>query len=52
MAIKNQLKVEMWKENTVSTVVENKIKEEEHKEVKNTPVEEKKSIKKLFKKKK
>lgn len=39
-------------ENTVSTVVENEIKEEEHKEIENTPVEEKKSIKKLFKKKK
>ena len=40
------------RENPVSTVVENEIKEEEIKEVVNTPKEEKKSLKKLFKKKK
>ena len=28
MAIKNQLKVEMWREKTVPTVVKNEIKEE------------------------
>jgi len=39
-------------ESPVSIVVENEIKEEEVKEVVNTPKEEKKSIKKLFKKKK
>lgn len=36
----------------VNTVIENEIKEEEVKEVVNTPKEEKKSLKKLFKKKK
>lgn len=40
------------RENSVSTVVENEIKEEGVKEVVNTPKEEKKSLKKLFKKKK
>ena len=39
-------------ETPVNTVVENKIKEEEVKEVVNTPKEEKKSLKRLFKKKK
>ena len=39
-------------EKPVPTVVENEIKEEEVKEVVNTPKEEKKSLKKLFKKKK
>ena len=59
MAIKNQLKVEMWKEKPVPTVVKNEIKEEKveskenvKREEENVKKEEKKSVKSFFKKKK
>ena len=52
MAIKNQLKVEMWREKQVPTVVENEIKEEKIESKGNAKKEEKKSVKSFFKKKK
>ena len=52
MAIKNQLKVEMWREKPVPTVVKNEIKEEKVESKVNVKKEEKKSIKSFFKKKK
>ena len=51
MAIKNQLKVELWNGIAVPTVAENEIKEEKV-ESKENVKEEKKSAKKLFGKKK
>ena len=52
MAIKNQLKVEMWSEKPVTTVVKNEIKEEKVESKENVKKEEKKSVKSFFKKKK
>ena len=51
MAIKNQLKQEIWRENPVSIVPEIEKKEIENEEQENVK-EEKKTIKKIFKKKK
>jgi hypothetical protein len=45
MAIKNELKAEMWRENTVSTVSKKEIKEEKV-ESKENVKEEKKTVKK------
>ena len=53
MAIKNQLKVEMWSEKSVPTVAENEIKEEKVESKENVKEEKKVSkIVKAFKKKK
>ena len=52
MAIKNQLKVEIWREKSVPTVVKNEIKEEKVESKENVKKEEKKSVKSFFKKKK
>ena len=52
MAIKNQLKVEMWREKSVPTVTENEIKEKKVESKENVKKEEKKSVKSFFKKKK
>ena len=53
MAIKNQLKVEMWSEKSVPTVVKNEIKEEKVESKENVKEEKKVSkIVKAFKKKK
>jgi hypothetical protein len=45
MAIKNELKAEMWRENTVSTVSKKEIKEEKVERKENVK-EEKKTVKK------
>ena len=53
MAIKNQLKVEMWREKPVPTVVKNEINEEKVESKENVKEEKKASkIFKAFKKKK
>lgn len=53
MAIKNQLKVEMWSEKSVPTVVKNEINEEKVESKENVKEEKKASkIFKAFKKKK
>ena len=53
MAIKNQLKVEMWSEKPAPTVTENEIKEEKVESKENVKEEKKVSkIVKAFKKKK
>lgn len=53
MAIKNQLKVELWSEIAVPTVEKNEIKEEKVESKENVKEEKKESkIKKAFKKKK
>ena len=53
MAIKNQLKVEMWSEKSVPTVTENEIKEEKVESKENVKEEKKvNKIVKAFKKKK
>ena len=53
MAIKNQLKVEMWREKPVPTVVKNEINEEKVESKENVKEEKKASkIVKAFKKKK
>lgn len=52
MAIKNQLKVELWSEIAVPTVEKNEIKEEKVESKENVKKEEKKSVKSFFKKKK